>query len=219
MYLSKVIKSGEALPDIEPFLMERLEEAFEEDEVIEEAQPIEPVVAANENVGTDLEELERQAYEKGFTAGEKAGLELGKQKAEVLFNSLSSILNELSAFKETLFKACEKEMLELSLAVAKKVIHRETEISRDVVLESVKAALNVAVASGEILIKVNPKDLETVFNHKSDLARFGEGVKGVTIEGDESIGKGGCIIETNYGEVDATTTGLLEEIEERLRNA
>lgn len=171
-----------------------------------------------DNVGGDLVSLEREAYEKGFASGEKAGFDLGVKKAEVLFSGLSKILDELSDFKTTLYVPCEREMVELALAIARKVIHREVE-KKDSVLDCVRVAIKSVVAAGEILIKVNPKDLEILNNNKNEFARFsGAGAKGLKIEADPEIEKGGCVIETSYGEVDASIGSVLADIEEKLLN-
>lgn len=205
MSLSKIFKHTENKA-VDPFILESIS-AFGE-------MP----AGAGKKVGGNILSLEREAYEKGFTAGEKAGFELGVKKAEVLFNGLSRVLDELTNFKESIYKPCEREILELSLAVARRVIQREVE-KKDAVLDCVREALKAAVAGGEILIKVNPKDLHVLLEHKGELARYGEGIKGVKIEGDEGIGKGGCLIDTNYGEIDATVESALQEIEARLKSA
>jgi len=169
-------------------------------------------------VGGDLLVLEREAYEKGFAAGEKAGFELGMKKAEVQMSGVVKVLDELSDFKTSLYGPCEQEMLELSMLIAKKVIHREIE-KKDAVLDCLRVAIKSVVAAGEILIKVNPKDLDVLNNNKAEFARYsGSGAKGLKIEADPEIDKGGCVIETNYGEVDAAIASVLSDIEERLRN-
>lgn len=208
MSLSKIIKTSQAV-NSEPFVMERLMGAGRKH----------PFAPEMEEVGGDIVSLEREAYEKGFHSGEKAGFEFGSKKAEVLFSGLGGVLEEVSNFRETIFKACEKDMVELSLAIAKKVMHRELEVKKDAVLDCVRAALKSVIAGGEISIRVNPKDLDILNQYRGELARYGEGVKGVKVEGDDSIAKGGCVIETNYGEVDATMDSILADIEERLRNA
>lgn len=193
----------------EPFVMERLS-SFSGEEA-----------KASYNagkVGGDVVALEREAYERGFAAGEKAGFEFGRQKAEVLFQGLGGILEEMTTFKERLYKPCEQEIVELSLAISKKVIQREAEVRKEVVLDCVRAGLKALVAAGEVLLRVNPKDLEVIHQYKSEFARYSDGVKGVSIEADENVSRGGCVIETTYGEVDVTFEGILSEIEERLRD-
>jgi len=170
-------------------------------------------------VGSDRAALEKEAYENGFKAGEKAGFELGRQKAEVLFSGLGGIIEELESFKQRIYGPCMDEMKELVLAIARKVIHRELELKDDSVLSCVEIALQSVVAGGEITIRVNPRDLDLMRRHRPEIIRSGEGIKSVIIDGDESIAKGGCAIETRHGEIDATIESVIEEIEARLRDA
>ncbi|MBI2413263.1 MAG: hypothetical protein HYV24_08650 [Deltaproteobacteria bacterium] len=177
------------------------------------------VTLDDKNVGGNIEAIEREAYERGFAAGEKAGFEFGKQKAEVLFNGIAGLLDSLSSFKETLHKPCEDEMVELCIAISKKVLQRELELKKEGIVDCVRTALKSVVAGGEITIKVNPKDQEILLLHKGELAKYGDGVKGVKIESDESVSKGGCLVDTNFGEIDASIDSVMTEIEEKLKGA
>lgn len=169
-------------------------------------------------VGGDVVAIEREAYEKGFASGEKAGFELGRQKAEVLFQGLGGVLEDLSGFREKLLKRCEGEVTELVLAIARKVIQRELELKEETVIDTVRAALAAVVASGRVVVKVNSKDMEVLSGHREELVRYSDGVKEMVLESDDTVSRGGCVIETNYGEVDATIDGIYSEIEERLRD-
>lgn len=170
-------------------------------------------------LGGEIVNIERAAYEKGFRAGEKAGFEFGRKKAEVLFQGLDTLVDEISSFKDDFFTHCENDIVDLTFAIAKKVIGREVEANREIVIEGIRNALKLVVASGEVLIRVNPKDLEVIHQYKEDFAKFTTGVKGLMVEGDETVQRGGSVIETNYGEVDSTINGVLAEIEEKLRSA
>lgn len=160
--------------------------------------------------------VEREAYERGFAVGEKAGFELGRQKAEGLFQKISGLIEELGACKETAFKDMEGEIIELTLALAEKIVSREINRDDKAVLTTIKRAMKVAATTGEITLMVNPADRDVLFEHKEDLARYGVGEGGVRIKTDESIARGGCFIETNYGVVDATVQGIIDELREKL---
>lgn len=175
--------------------------------------------AGRRKVGDQAVDIERKAYEEGFATGEKAGFDLGRKKAEVIFSGLEGLLAEISTFKETLFTKCEREMVELALAIARKVIQREVSVSGDVVLECVRAALRTAVAGGKVTVRVNPKDVEIITEHREELVKYTEGLKSLVIEGDGAVARGGALIDSNFGEVDATIDGVISEIEERLRDA
>lgn len=204
--MSKVIKGSTAEKmNAEPFVLKTLSGPDD--------------LPGGRKVGDSAVDLERAAYEKGFRAGEKDGFELGRRKAEVAFNGVAGILDALSSFKAGLYKECEKEVVDLCLAIARKAVQIDVERSGDAVMGSVREALKAVAAAGEIVVKINPKDAATLNQYKPELARYGDGVKGVTIEVDDSISKGGCVIETNYGEVDATIDTIMGDIEERLKNA
>lgn len=209
MYSSSIFKNTAILADAEPFELGGID-ALEE---------IIPEPDHSGSIGSRIETLEREAYEKGFHAGEKAGYEFGRKKAEVLFSGIEGVLNELSTFKQSLFSKCEREMVELCLAVAKKVIQRETDIKEDGVLECLRAALRAVVAGGQIAVRVNPKDLDIVNANRAELARFSGAAKGMSVESDETISRGGCAISTNFGEIDATIETALQEVEEKLKDA
>ncbi len=178
------------------------------------------VVDPNEvRVGDEVVDIERKAYEEGFSVGEKAGFELGAQKAAVLFNGVSAFLDEVSSQRETLFKACESEMLELIFAITRKVIEREVEVHKDIVVDCVRTAIKMVVADQDVLVKVNPKDLDVMQEFRPELSRYTRGEKGLVIESDSTIHRGGAKIESNFGEIDATIDGVMEEIESRLRDA
>ena len=211
MSFSRVYKNAGTKINAEPLVMESLWESGKVKEPTAEH-------LHEKKVGDNILALEKEAYEKGFNAGERAGFELGRQKAEVAFNGLGKILEELTAFRESLYKVCEKEMVELAVAISRKVVQREVEVRNDVVLDCVRAALKAIVAAGEIIIRVNTKDLDIIGQHMEELLRYGNGVKGVHITGDEAIARGGCIVETNYGEVDVTLDSVMSEIEEKLKN-
>jgi flagellar assembly protein FliH len=160
--------------------------------------------------------VEREGYERGFGAGEKAGFELGRQKAEGLFQKIDDMLKELANCKETVYKDMEVEIIELTLALAEKIVSREINRDDKAVLNTIQRAMKVAATTGEITLKVNPADRDVLFENKEDLTRYGVGDDGVRIKVDESVARGGCLIETNYGVVDATVAGIIDELREKL---
>jgi len=163
--------------------------------------------------------IEREAYEKGFEAGARAGMEFGKEKIERLIKRLSSIIEVLSDFKDRYYANKEKELVNLIMAVARKVVHAELSINRDVVINVTKAAINHLTTTEAIVIRVNPDDLEYLLQTRPDLLKGMEGANGFRMEGDPGVGKGGCIIQSNHGEVDARIEQGLKVIETAMKEA
>ncbi len=163
--------------------------------------------------------VEREAYKDGFISGEKAGMELGQKRIDKLIERMESVIGEISEFKENYYTDKEKELVELVIAVARKIIHTEISLNRDVVANVVKAAINALTASEHIVIKLNPEDLKFLKEKKGEVFNNIRGVKHCGIEEDSQICCGGCIIESDNGEVDARIDEGLKALDSAMREA
>ena len=163
--------------------------------------------------------LEQEAYEKGFAQGEKDGLELGEKKAVKVIENIENLFIEISNLKREIIRQHEKEILELIFAIVKKILHDHVDINENTLKNIVVNALNVTAEKGEIVLKVNPEDFDFVEGLKPDFFTKFKELKSITITSDPSITKGGCLLETPYGDVDATIETQLEKIYQSLEGA
>ena len=67
-------------------------------------------------------------------------------------------------------------------------------------------------------VRVNIADLEITSRHKDDFYRMLDNIENVSVLEDPNIEKGGCIIETDFGDVDARISSQLDEIETTIKN-
>jgi len=107
-------------------------------------------------LGKSLDFIEREAYEKGYAAGEKAGLEMGTEKAKVFLDRIDNILHELMTLRETLVQEAEPQVVELAVSIAEKILKRELVMKPDSIVAMTKEALLRIERSGQITIKINP---------------------------------------------------------------
>ena len=168
------------------------------------------------------DEREEQAYQKGFeegraqgqAEGETAGFERGTEKIEPLISSIKEALIQLNGIRKETYQQIEKEVVELALAIAQKVICREVATDKETVVCVAKEALAKVDDPGKITIKMNPADLDFINETKYQLANLTADVHNVTLEGEEGIQSGGCIIATELGEIDARIEKQLEAVKE-----
>jgi flagellar assembly protein FliH len=106
----------------------------------------------------------------------------------------------------------EARVLKLVVAVARKVIHQEVSTDRDVILGVLREAVKNVLDRDRIKVRMSPRDRERLSKLTPGLIAGFEGIRSVVLEADESIGPGGAVIETAFGEVDATVEQQLEEI-------
>ncbi len=149
------------------------------------------------------EEEGRRGYQEGFEKG----------KAEV-----TELLLKARQEYANLIQSAETDIVKLALRIAKKIIGREIKINPKTILDIVSQALTTVRQQKEIIIKVNPEDLEYLIKNKDRLLGLLGKAKDIDIRGDHSIKRGGCIIDTEIGIIDAQLDTQLNTIEKILLN-
>jgi len=167
-------------------------------------------------VRKSLENERREAKEQGKTEGKEDGFAEGKAEVDRLIERTQVVLERAQDKRADILSDTEKEIIYLVLLITRKVIKVISENQRDVIISNVVEALRKVKAKGNITIKVNLADLKLATEHKQDFIALMEGVKTINIVEDSSVDKGGCIIETDFGEIDARIASQLAELENRI---
>jgi len=146
---------------------------------------------------------EQEFYEKGLSDGIRKGRELEKNETLQTLQTMSVIVKEMSALKKSTLENLEGEIVQLSLAVAEKVIHLEVTTNQEVIRGVLKEAIKNIGDRENMKIRVHPQDFQFMIEIKNDFLQSFDGIRNMTFAEDESIQRGGAIIETVCGEVDA----------------
>ncbi|MCP4692774.1 MAG: hypothetical protein GY859_32330 [Desulfobacterales bacterium] len=161
--------------------------------------------------------LEKEAYDKGFNEGMTSGLASGKKEIEPALNSCTIALSDLERIKEELRLHAERAAVELAMGIARKIIQKELAADAGIVISVIREALTKIVDHENIKIKIRSEDLRHVQASGHQFTDLVGSMESITIEEDDSIGIGGCQIETNFGDIDATIKTQLEVLEGALR--
>lgn len=156
---------------------------------------------------------EKDAYDRGFSKGLREGIDREKRKLSFAAESAEKMIGELKMLKEELMKSSEKEIIGLAFLMAEKVIHKEVSADKEVILSVLRDAIKNMRDKDGVRIRLNPEDYRYITEAKPDfLDSFGD----ILIEKDEKIGRGGAVIETHLGSVDARLDQQLNKIRESL---
>lgn len=172
--------------------------------------------ALKEKTLSELDEIRSKAESEGFEKGREEGFEVGKQEVERLIRQLHGMLDKIIEKRNEIIDETETQLINLVLMIAKKVIKVISENQKNVVINNVIQALRKLKSRGEVLIRVNLEDVELTSEHVKDFMRMVENVRSVTVVEDSTVDKGGCIIESDFGEIDARISSQLSEIEEKI---
>src|SRR5579871_2772995 len=116
------------------------------------------------------------------------------------------VCDEFERERAKYFASVEAEVVKLALAIAARVLHRETKMDPLLLTAAVRVALGKVAEDSSTVLRVPAFDVE-----------MWRGVFGsndaVQVVGDERMVAGECVLETNVGKVELGVGAQLEEIE------
>lgn len=116
-------------------------------------------------------------------------------------------------------KQAEEDLRVLAVRIAEKILGRELALGPDAVVDIVATALLQAGAPRDVTLRVHPDDLKALERGRPRLLERCARTQVVHLRPDPAVSRGGCIVETELGTVDARLPIQLEAIERALRGA
>ncbi len=172
------------------------------------------------NIESEIQDKETQilndARKRGYQDGWDEGIKKGTDEVKRLIERVQIILDNAIQKRNEIFVETEQQIVGLVLLIAKKVIKVISENQKNVVINNVIQALRKLKSRGEVAIRVNLADLELTSQHKRDFIEMVEGIKSIKILEDSTVDRGGCIIDTDFGSIDARISSQLHEIEDKI---
>ncbi len=163
-----------------------------------------------------LQEIQRKAYEEGFTHGERNGIRMGEEKLKAIFDRFEDLFRELAGHKETIFREAEQDIIHLSLEIAKKIVRKSVTMDEDIIRSIVQITLSKVARRSRVTIILNPVDYETLTHSGELLDKYRADFETMEIKSNDNIEPGGCLVETNSGIIDARIASQFREVENEL---
>jgi flagellar assembly protein FliH len=159
-----------------------------------------------------FEETLRAARAAALREGEAAGRSRAMAELEPVLERLAATIGELAALRPRLRREAEADMLQLALAIARRVLHRELSIDPEALHGLVLAALERLEMQELTRVRVHPSQAGAV----AALLRQGGGGPAVEVTPDAALDRGAAIFESSRGSLDASIETQLQEIERGL---
>ncbi|MDR1900751.1 MAG: flagellar assembly protein FliH [Treponema sp.] len=186
----------------------------EADKIIEAARQKAGEIEASSRSAFETER--REAEESGRLAGREAGFTEGKAEVERLIQRTQTVLERAQNKRAEILAEIEQEVIDLVLLISRKVIKVISENQRNVVISNVVQALRKVKGRGNIIIHVNMADVKLSTEHVKEFITLVEGAKSIQVVEDTTVDQGGCVIETDFGEIDARISSQLRELETKI---
>jgi flagellar assembly protein FliH len=164
----------------------------------------------------DFGEIEEGArvvgYNAGFEEGQAAGLAAAEEAMAEPMRRLATLVDGIHENHASFFRSAERQVIDLALQIAGKVVEREVENMPDMAINVIRAALEEMDARTAVRVRVNPADEDLLRRRWSQVVPPGIGSERVELQQDERVQSGGAIIETTHGQVDAQLESKLAQL-------
>jgi flagellar assembly protein FliH len=191
-------------------------------EIADEADPTQDAETAIQNLLLNAErkaqELEEQAYRKGYEQGQRDGFEVGQRSMAIVKEHLEGLLQELQGLPETLLKLYRDWLIEMCLSISRRIVRRELAADSTQLSQLIATLLRETVDGHTLTVYVHPDDLD-LLEKNIDLKWLAErSGRTFSLKADDHLERGGCRLENDIQLLDASIEKQFTFIEQTLRN-
>jgi flagellar assembly protein FliH len=173
------------------------------------------VMAALAAAEADADTLRAQAHEQGLREGREEALAALTPALE----SLAQAVEAVQADQHVRAERLERHAVDLALFLAEKVIGGAIAVEPEHVVEAVRGALRGIVERERITVLVHPEDLELVRDAMDGIRATLGGIEHCEVQAERRVSRGGAVVRTPDGDVDARVETKLQRAREVVETA
>lgn len=180
------VQSRPAEPDLEG-----------DDDLDLEAAHREDLEALEEVLRAEMEERIAQAYREGFEAGHAQGAEAAAAELSSARAAAIEAAAEIRAREADWAGVLEENVCAVATAVARRILDRELETDRLIVLEMARAAVERFGLEESLRIRLHPDDHAVLAQMQGGASELAASLEGRAVQwiADAGVGAGGCVVE------------------------
>ena len=163
-----------------------------------------------------VDEIKNEAFNEGFEAGRLKGMQKRYDEAEPLVLQVNSVMEQLNSLRQAVRFQAEKELVELALQIAKKVVAEEIKLPNDVIKNIVKAALHETEVQGKIYLYLHPDDYEFLLKSKADLEHYLNEEQTLVLRQNPELKPGSIYVESDEEIISRSIEDQFDKLEETL---
>lgn len=207
------------LNDAELFAKQRLAETAEQIEAMyaEAQEQIERWW--QERRDADLqhyEQVRQEGYQVGYDEGKAESLQEVTEQWTLALTEARAILDAAYSMKEQIIQEAEPFLVDLSAAIAEKIIGKQLILSPEWSIDLIRKSLERRREQGVITLCIAPQHLTFVQAAREELTMAIDSQAELQIVPDVSVKDHGCVIRSAFGSIDARIDTQLSEIKREL---
>lgn len=188
---------------------------------LDEVQKIKIDEMVEAKVLDQMAQLQEEAFAKGFELGRSEGQQLALQEASQKIDSELIAFNNLLSSAQVQFaslaKINEARLLELIFKISKRLAAKELEFSSEALLEVVRQSISSISEQDGIVLEIHPDRISFFEEIQNKTNREFDFLKNIKIDPNPQISPGGCIIRTQFGQIDAQVDTRIDNLWNQLK--
>ena len=198
------------MADVRPFALRSF------DAEVEAQAELERLRAEIRSAEAERDRLRDEARREGLELARRDAIQAAAAESAPLGDLLRKAAAAVEERRAEWIVEAEREALRLALAVAAKVVKAEIASGRPVAEANLRRAIELTARRQELQVLVHPDDLARIETFLPELRREFSEIRKIAIEAGPAVDRGGVIVRTREGSVDATIASQLEQIERGL---
>lgn len=163
-----------------------------------------------------IEALKAEGFSQGYEEGKTQAEQAMRTQIDEMMNEAGSVLQQAYVEKERIIQEAEPFVVELSCAIAEKIIDKQLELEPQYALDLIKKSLARKREQGVLTLCVSPSDFAFVQAAREELSLAIDSQAELQILPDPTVKDRGCVIRSSFGSVDARIDTQLSEIKKEL---
>ncbi|MEN0058215.1 MAG: FliH/SctL family protein [Bdellovibrio sp.] len=168
--------------------------------------------AALEKLKEIQEGAYKEAYQLGLEEGRKKAFEKVSAEIAAQMEIFDTLLTGVKHLKQEMTSFNEAHLIQLVFQMASRLAKTELQGNNEAMIKILRDAVSLSQDEEDITVHVSPAQFEFLEELKKETQREFEFTKKIRFEPSAEVADGGCIVETNYGEVDARLEQRVEQL-------
>jgi len=161
----------------------------------------------------EVQEREKASYNQGFEAAKAET----QAEIEAKLAAFEESISALAAERDKILNASQEGILNLSIRIAEKMLGAQLTANRANLKTVLDEAFQKISSSDKVVIRANPADVPFARSCSQEFEQKFSSIRSVSVEEDHSLAEGSCILETDYGFVDARIPMKISILEEAFK--
>ena len=176
------------------------------------------IKSVKESWDIEKQQLIKQAYEEGRSAGLIIGKKDAMEQYKQLIDRANNIVESAKKDYHTTIEQADKMIVQLAIHIAEKIMKKKISDDPTSFLAIVAAAIKEIKDQSVISIFLHPDNYEFILKQKNELKNSLDRDTEISIYIDQEMVKGDCLIEHPFGQIDASIDTQLQQIRSVLSN-